>query len=174
MRTGLEAVVLKKAIFDTPMGELVAVADDEALYMLGFAGYSGLEEDMERIERRVGVTITPGSNAPIEQIQNELKDYFKGVLHTFKTAVRFLGTPFQIRVWQELRRIPYGKTCSYADLAKAIGKPTAFRAVAGANGANLFAIIIPCHRVINADGKIGGYASGIHRKQWLLDLENSK
>ncbi len=82
-----------------------------------------------------------------------------------------MGSPFQKQVWKALQQIPHGQTCSYADLAAAIGKPTACRAVANANGANQLAIVIPCHRVINSDGKLGGYGGGVSKKQWLIDHE---
>lgn len=83
-----------------------------------------------------------------------------------------IGTDFQKQVWQALQQIPFGQTCAYMDIARALGKPTAYRAVANANGANRLAIIIPCHRVINANGQLGGYASGLTRKAWLLKQEH--
>ncbi len=82
-----------------------------------------------------------------------------------------MGSPFQIKVWQELLRIPYGQTRSYTKQAETIGQPTAFRAVASANGANQIAIVIPCHRIINLDGNLGGYGGGIVRKKWLIEHE---
>jgi AraC family transcriptional regulator of adaptative response/methylated-DNA-[protein]-cysteine methyltransferase len=107
----------------------------------------------------------------ISSIENELTLYFNGKLNKFATTLFFLGLPFQKRVWEELQKIPYGETRSYSDLAKAVKKPTAFRAVAQANGANQFAIIIPCHRVINKNGDLGGYGGGIVRKEWLINHE---
>jgi AraC family transcriptional regulator of adaptative response/methylated-DNA-[protein]-cysteine methyltransferase len=97
--------------------------------------------------------------------------YFSGVNHEFITPLALLGSPFQVQVWEELIRIPKGETRSYAQLASAIGRPSAYRAVARANGANQIAIVIPCHRVINSSGELGGYGGGIKRKQWLLDHE---
>ena len=115
--------------------------------------------------------IIPGITAPIRTIERELSEYFEGVRQEFQTPLFFLGSPFQKRVWEELRKIPSGETRSYLDIATLIGKPTAFRAVANANGANQLAIVIPCHRVINTNGELGGYGGGIARKKWLIDLE---
>jgi AraC family transcriptional regulator of adaptative response/methylated-DNA-[protein]-cysteine methyltransferase len=97
--------------------------------------------------------------------------YFQGKLKEFKTPIALNGTPFQKQVWEELLKIPYGQTISYKDLAIAVGNPRGCRAVAQANGANNLAVIIPCHRVINHNGRIGGYGGGLDRKKWLLDLE---
>lgn len=130
-----------------------------------------LEREVERLRQRTKSAIIPGSTLPIESIKEELQRYFDGQLIEFKTSLCFLGSPFQKQVWETLRQIPPGETRSYADLAEAIGKPSACRAVANANGANQLAIIIPCHRVINSDGKIGGYGGGIGRKQRFIDHE---
>lgn len=92
-------------------------------------------------------------------------------LHSFTTLLRLLGTPFQKRVWQELLNIPYGETRSYSEIAVSVGRPAAYRAVAQANGANQLAIVVPCHRVINANGDLGGYGGGLSRKEWLLAHE---
>jgi O-6-methylguanine DNA methyltransferase len=119
---------------------------------------------------RLEISDTPSESLPL-LLQTELKAYFSGKLKRFKTPIQFVGTPFQMRVWQELENIPYGETRSYMEIAEAIGKPTAFRAVAQAIGANPLLLIVPCHRVINADGKLGGFSAGIHRKQWLLSHE---
>ena len=110
----------------------------------------------------------------IQMAQKELADYFAGVPTDFAALpLDPHGTPFQIRVWQELRRIPYGSTISYAELARRAGKPKAFRAVGQANAVNPLPLIIPCHRVINADGSLGGYSSGAERKSWLLRHEGA-
>lgn len=137
---------------------MIASGDDHALYLLEFATSSN---------------IPSGRTRPLELIEEELKLYFEGRLKTFKTPLIFDGTPFQNSVWEKLKKIPYGKTWSYTDLAVAIGKPTACRAVAQANGANPFSIIVPCHRVINMNGSLGGYASGLERKTWLLSHEET-
>ena len=101
----------------------------------------------------------------------QLEEYFAGSRRTFAVDFALRGTPFQRRVWEELCRIPYGETISYAELARRIGRPTAVRAVGLANGANPIAIVVPCHRVIGANGTLTGYGGGLPTKRYLLDLE---
>lgn len=105
-------------------------------------------------------------------IDSELKSYFQGTLQQFKTPIKTLGSPFQEQVWDALNEIPYGETQSYSNLANSVGKPKAYRAVAKANGANQLCLIIPCHRVINHNGDLGGYGGGLTRKKWLIEHEN--
>ncbi|MBM3184336.1 MAG: methylated-DNA--[protein]-cysteine S-methyltransferase [Chlamydiae bacterium] len=147
----------KSAEFETPIGSMVAIGDDEFLYFLGFINSEFQGE--------------PGTSSTTLSIQKELEQYFLGKLSSFQTPLFLEGTPFQKRVWEELRKIPFGETQSYADIACAIGKKTAYRAVARANSMNRLAILVPCHRVINTGGALGGYASGIERKKWLLKHE---
>lgn len=163
--------ILKAAWLDTKLGSMIAIADDNALYLLEFVDRRGLESEVERLRKRVKSAIIPGETQPIRSIRKELSRYFDGKLDEFKTPLCYIGSPFQKRVWEALRKIPFGKTQSYADLAKAVGQPSAFRAVARANGANQLAIVIPCHRVINKSGELGGYAGGLIRKQWLINHE---
>jgi methylated-DNA-[protein]-cysteine S-methyltransferase len=117
--------------------------------------------------------LTP-STMPTKAIQSCLKqldEYFKGKRKKFNLPLKIEGTPFQIRVWKELSKIPFGKVISYKELAQKVGKPKAFRAVGNANGKNKFPIILPCHRVIASDGTLGGYGLGLPRKKKLLDHE---
>ena len=107
-------------------------------------------------------------------IDRELRRYFKGELRNFETPLVAPGTDFQQQVWAALQDIPYGTTCSYEDIAKAIGNPKAVRAVGRANGDNRLLIIIPCHRVVRADGSLGGYGGELWRKQFLLELEGAE
>lgn len=111
------------------------------------------------------------SNALCLNVAEQLDAYFRGERKQFDLPLDALGTPFQKSVWQGLIKIPYGVTASYGDIAKMLGKPTASRAVGGANGKNPIWIIVPCHRVIGANGTLTGYAGGIKRKKWLLDHE---
>jgi methylated-DNA-[protein]-cysteine S-methyltransferase len=111
------------------------------------------------------------ADEPFHAIRQQLNEYFAGQRQEFDLPLKLAGTPFQQRVWQELVRIPFGKTITYAQLAQRVGKPTAFRAVGSANGRNPISIIVPCHRVIGADGTLTGYGGGVDRKQWLLDWE---
>jgi AraC family transcriptional regulator, regulatory protein of adaptative response / methylated-DNA-[protein]-cysteine methyltransferase len=150
---------------------MLAIADEKALYILEFVERRGLEQEIEQLKNKIHAEIIPGNTAPIRSIIKELKAYFAGQLQDFKTPLHILGSHFQQAVWQELIKIPYGETRSYAEQARAINKPTAYRAVANANGANQLAIIIPCHRIINSNGKLGGYGGGIMRKKWLIEHE---
>lgn len=163
--------VLKSSWIDTPLGPMLAIADDQALYLIEFVDRRGLEIEIERLKKRIKLPIVPGKSGPIKQIENELEKYFAGKIQEFQTPLFLLGSLFQKRVWEELKKIPRGETRSYAEIARTIGKPSAFRAVALANGANQFAIVIPCHRVINSNGDLGGYSGGIKRKEWLLKHE---
>ena len=115
----------------------------------------------------------PGSHKHLELLQVELEGYFAGSLRSFSVPLTYPGTPFQRRVWEQLLAIPYGETRSYQELAIAVGKPKAVRAVGRANGLNRISILIPCHRVINKDSRLGGYGGGLGRKQYLLNLEQA-
>ncbi len=169
--TKKQAQVLKASWLDTPLGPMVAIASDDALYLLEFVDRRGLEREVERLRQRTKSVIIPGTTTPIVSIEQELKAWFDGTLRVFKTPLFLLGSPFQQSVWEALCRIPYGETRSYLEQAAAIEKPSACRAVANANGANQLAIVIPCHRIINSNGDLGGYGGGIARKQWLIDHE---
>jgi len=168
--------ILKASWLDTRLGPMIAISDDDALYLLEFVDRRGLEREVDRLRQKTRSAIIPGSTQPIELIERELSLYFDGRLKEFKTPIFFLGSLFQKQVWENLRKIPYGETCSYSDLSKLMGQTSAFRAVAQANGANQCAMIIPCHRIINANGDLGGYGGGLVRKKWLIDHErrNSK
>lgn len=166
-----ETAVLKAAWLDTQLGPMIAVADENTLYMLEFVDRRGLEREVERLREKTKSAIVPGSTEAIESIKTELQQYFEGNLTTFKTPLAYLGTPFQQTVWDKLQDIPFGQTQSYSELAATIGKPSAVRAVAQANGANQIAIVIPCHRVIGAGGELRGYGGGLTRKEWLIQHE---
>lgn len=163
--------ILKSAWLDTPLGPMVAIASDDALHLLEFTDRRGFERKVERLGQRTKSVIIPGTTAAIASIDQELKAWFDGTLKVFKTPLFILGSTFQKSVWAALCCIPYGQTRSYLDQAAAIERPSACRAVANANGANQLAIVIPCHRVINSNGDLGGYGGGIARKQWLIDHE---
>lgn len=157
---------LKCAWIETILGPMMAIADEKALYLLEFGDRKNLEREIEKMKQNF--VIVEGRTDPIHSIEIELKMYFAGSLKDFKTPLFIGGTPFQKLVWNELQKIPNGETRSYSEIAKALNKPTAFRAVAMANSSNQLAILVPCHRVINANGDIGGYAGGINKKEWLL------
>jgi AraC family transcriptional regulator, regulatory protein of adaptative response / methylated-DNA-[protein]-cysteine methyltransferase len=159
------------AWLDTPLGPMTAIGDENALHLLEYADRRGLERQLERLRVRARAGIVPGRTAPIAQIEAELAAYFAGSSMQFETPLARLGSPFENAVWDVLLTIPPGQTRSYADIARAIGRPQAVRAAARANGANQLAIVIPCHRVISADGTLCGYGGGLARKRWLLDHE---
>jgi AraC family transcriptional regulator of adaptative response/methylated-DNA-[protein]-cysteine methyltransferase len=115
----------------------------------------------------------PGQHRYLDQVERELREYFAGTRRTFETPVALTGSDFQSRVWNALLAIPSGETCSYAALAKRIGRPQAVRAVGRANGENRLSIIVPCHRVIGADGAMVGFGGGLERKTWLLRHEGA-
>lgn len=166
--------VLKAVCFETPLGPMLSISDEVDLYLLEFVGTRHLEREVERLKKHTKAVIIEGSSRPIRSIMAEIESYFKGKLREFETPIKLAGTPFQQLVWQELMRTPYGQTRSYADQAKALGKQTAYRAVANANGVNKFAVVIPCHRIIGSDGGLGGYAGGIERKRKLLAHEKAR
>lgn len=163
--------VLYASWIDSPLGPMLAVANKEHLYLLEFVQRKGLEREIERMRLKTKSIILPGAPEPIKSIKEELQLYFSGKLKIFKTPIYIYGTDFQKKAWEALMKIPYGTTRSYKEQAAIIGKASAFRAVANANGSNQLAIIIPCHRIINSDGNLGGYGGGLHRKKWLLDFE---
>ncbi|ACE05724.1 hypothetical protein Aasi_0286 [Candidatus Amoebophilus asiaticus 5a2] len=163
--------VLKSSWIDTPLGPMLAITDEEFLYLLEFVDQHNLERKLERLRSNLRAVIVPGRTQLTQQIESELNKYFEGSLKEFKIPIYLLGSSFQQLVWSKLMTIPYGQTRSYGEQAKALGKETAYRAVASANGTNKIAIVIPCHRIINNNGKLGGYSGGIHRKKWLIDHE---
>lgn len=166
--------VLRAHWLDTQLGSMLAIADDELLYLLEFVDRRGLEREIERLRERTKSIIIPGRTAPIDSIEKELNLYFEGKLMKFQTRLFLLGTPFQKQVWEKLLEIPYGETRSYSELAQSIENPSAFRAVARANGTNQLAVIIPCHRVINSNGELAGYGGGVARKKWLINHEKDR
>jgi AraC family transcriptional regulator, regulatory protein of adaptative response / methylated-DNA-[protein]-cysteine methyltransferase len=167
------APLLQVTRIPTPLGPMVAAASDEALFLLEFADRRGLPRQLGTLRKRLGCVFAPGDNAVLAQTAEQVDLYFRGEAGTPDIPLDAPGTPFQETVWAALREIPYGATASYAELAGAIGKPSAGRAVARANGANRIAIAIPCHRVIGSDGKLTGYGGGLWRKTRLLALEKS-
>lgn len=170
---GDEKVTLKIVMFDTLLGPMIAIGDDNALFLLDFIDRRDLEHNIKKLKKTTKAAIIPGLTDPLVSIQKELADYFAGTITQFKTPLYLFGSTFQQRAWHALTAIPYGHTRSYLEQATAIGNPKAFRAVANANGANNLAIIIPCHRIINTNGKLGGYGGGVDKKQWLLNHEKT-
>lgn len=161
------------AMLDSPLGRLLAAATEDGICLLEYTDRRMLERNLATMRRRFAAAVVPGAHPWLQQLSHELRAYFDGRSTEFTVPVAPRGTPFQERVWQELRRIPHGTTISYEELAAHIGQPTAVRAVANANGQNRINILIPCHRVIGKNGDLTGYGGGLWRKRQLLDLERS-
>lgn len=157
--------------FDTPIGEMIAVSNDLGICLLEFRDRKDIDAALKRIERDFGETIEAGHNPHLDLLTQELTAYFMGKRTEFSVNITTHGTAFQKEVWSALQTIPYGQTKTYGEIAKAIQNPNSVRAVGAANGNNRVAIIIPCHRVIGAYGKLTGYAGGLWRKEWLLKHE---
>jgi O-6-methylguanine DNA methyltransferase len=156
----------------TPLGEMLAVASPQGLCLLEFVGQGGVQRELAQVEAARGGPVQPGDSAVLAQTAHELAEYFAGRRQRFGVPLDLVGTPFQLSAWQALLAIPYGQTRSYAEQARAIGRPSATRAVAAANGQNKVSIIVPCHRVIGSDGSLTGFGGGLPRKHALLVLES--
>lgn len=156
---------------ETPLGPMFACADKSGICLLEFTDRKMLESEFKDLSRRLNATIIQGKNKYFDWLKRELKEYFNGDRKEFTVPLYTPGSEFQVKVWDQLKTIPYGETRSYKEQATAIGKPEAVRAVANANGMNRIAILIPCHRVIGSDGKLTGYGGGVWRKKYLIDLE---
>ncbi len=159
---------LYKSTIKTPLGDMIAISGEENLLLLEFSDSKKLAKKLDSL----GSNFIDKISHPIKSIREELNLYFKGEMKIFNTPMKIIGTDFRKKTWKELLKIPYGKTISYANQANSMKMPKAFRAVANANGANCFPIIIPCHRVIASDGKLGGYSGGLERKKWLINFES--
>jgi AraC family transcriptional regulator of adaptative response/methylated-DNA-[protein]-cysteine methyltransferase len=156
---------------ETPLGTMLALADDRGLRLLEFVDRRGLERELARLPRRLKCAVVPGNNATLDAAARQLDEYFAGTRLQFDLPLAPVGSEFQRRVWAELQRIAPGRTRSYAEMAARLGIPKGPRAIGRANGSNMLALVIPCHRVINADGSLCGYAGGLWRKQRLLEHE---
>lgn len=150
---------------ESPLGRMIVRGDGHfvtGLFMPKHKGWHGVDDEWQQ------------ADAPFAALREQLAQYFAGERQQFDIPYKLIGTPFQQRVWQELVKIPFGTTITYAELARRVGNPTASRAVGNANGRNPLSIIVPCHRVIGADGKLTGFAGGLEKKEWLLAWELSQ
>jgi AraC family transcriptional regulator of adaptative response/methylated-DNA-[protein]-cysteine methyltransferase len=159
---------------ESPLGPLLAGATDEGVCLLEFSDRRALESQIATLRKQFDRALVPGQHDYLDQLKDELAEYFAGTRTAFTVPLVYPGSPFQRAVWGQLLRIPYGETRSYEDIARAVGNADAPRAVGRANGQNRVAIVIPCHRVVNKGGKLGGYGGGLWRKQFLLDLEQGR
>jgi AraC family transcriptional regulator of adaptative response/methylated-DNA-[protein]-cysteine methyltransferase len=157
----------------SPLGPLVAGATSGGVCLLEYSDRRMLEAEFATLGKLFDAKPVPGTNQHLERLHGELEGYFAGTLRAFTVPLVYPGTSFQRRVWEQLLAIPYGETRSYQEVAAALDDLKAVRAVGRANGLNRIAIVIPCHRVVNKNGELGGYGGGLHRKRYLLDLERS-
>jgi AraC family transcriptional regulator of adaptative response/methylated-DNA-[protein]-cysteine methyltransferase len=158
---------------ETPLGTMLAGADENGICLLEFTDRKMLAEGLKKLSKHLNANLLPGENKWFEILKQQLGEYFEGKRKTFSIPISSPGTDFQQSVWKVLQTIPYGSTYSYKQQAVALMKPESVRAVANANGLNRIAIIIPCHRVIGEDGNLAGYGGGVWRKKWLLDFEKA-
>lgn len=163
--------VLRADWIETPLGALIAVSSQSALHLLEFPERRALPAELAALRKDAKGSLGFGRFAPTDRIEREMADFMSGSSDRFATPIRPLGTPFSQNVWRALRLVPAGQTRSYSQLARDMGRPEATRAVARANGANPIAIVIPCHRVLGADGSLTGYGGGLWRKQKLIEME---
>jgi O-6-methylguanine DNA methyltransferase len=170
-----KAPTLHWSNISSPRGDCIVMATEKGVCWTGTPG-APVDDGLFWVNRwqRVGRVVFGEEIAPLQQAADELRRYFAGERVQFSCTLDMHGTPFQLLVWEHLRLIPYGETCRYVDIARAIGHPTASRAVGAANGANPVAIIVPCHRVIGSNGSLTGYGGGLSTKAWLLELEGVK
>ncbi len=162
---------LRAEWLDTPLGPMIVICSEEAVYLTEFTVRKNLTGQFEKLLKVYDRPILPGRTTVTDKVETQIRAYFEGNLQSFDLPLHPTGTDFQRKVWDALCDIPFGQTRSYGELAVAIGNEKAFRAVASSNAKNGLAIIIPCHRVINTGGQLGGYAGGLDKKQWLLDHE---
>ena len=175
-----DKALLTATWIETPLGPMLAIAGDGGLELLEFVDRRALETELRELRRTLPSTraarsgqaaIVPGDHPILCRAAAQLREYFAGTRRAFDLPLTQRGSAFQLAAWQALCEIPYGETRSYTDMARHVGSPGAVRAIGRVNGQNQIAIVVPCHRVIRADGSLCGYGGGRWRKQWLLDHE---
>lgn len=155
------------------IGPLLVASTSDGICLLEFTERRMLDRQFARLRNYFKCAIVPGENNHITTLKGELDEYFNGKRKIFSVPLIYPGSPFEEKVWNQLLTIPFGTTVSYEEIAKSIGSPKSSRAVGRANGCNRIAIVIPCHRVINKSGELGGYGGGLWRKKKLLELEKN-
>jgi len=155
----------------SPLGDMICGTTENGICFLEWHDRGGVDKILARVEKRYQFNLQEGDHFLLQSMEDELREYFTGDTQSFATPLDLKGTPFEMRIWKELQKLPYGTTSTYHRIAKLIGNPTASRAVARGNGANYLSIIIPCHRVIGADGSLTGFGGKLWRKKYLLELE---
>ena len=168
-KTGIN--LLYAYFISTPIGQMISLSDDNYLYLLEFSDRRGLEREIERLRISQNFRIIPGKNKVNQQVEVQIQAYFRKELTEFNLPIFQKGTEFQKQVWVILESIPLGDVWTYKDIAEKLGNKDKVRAVGNANGCNQLAIVVPCHRVVKTNGELGGYAGGLERKNYLLNLE---
>lgn len=168
----IQTTITSTAHIETPLGSMIAYASRNGICLLAFDDLKNIANQMASLSSLAIMDIGNESNPHIDLLREELVAYFDGSLTRFSVSLDFIGTDFQKKVWNQLLTIPYGSTVSYLQQARAMGVESAVRAVANANGANKIGIVVPCHRVIGTNKTLTGYAGGLERKRYLLDLES--
>lgn len=156
---------------ETDLGPMVAAATEKGICMFEFADYKLIDLELRQLEKEFKAPLVPGDNPHFDTLRKQLHEYFKGERRVFDIPLDLVGTEFQKKVWLSLLQIPYGSTTTYGKQAELLGMPSSVRAVANANGKNKISILLPCHRVIGANGSLTGYGGGIERKKKLLAFE---
>ncbi len=155
----------------TPLGKIFVASTNKGICMLTFYNETTIQKQIDQLKKFFDADIMSAHNAHFDTLKKELDEYFAGQREVFEVPLQLVGTPFQQKVWKILMAIPYGNTLSYQEQAGLINNPKAVRAVANANARNMIVILIPCHRVIGKNGKLSGYAGGVDKKEFLLNLE---
>ena len=169
MRPGASPMWLQS--YQSPAGALLLAVHDDQLCLCDWANRARRLQVDRRLERACSARLTEGGHPLLDRVREQLDEYFLGERKAFDIPLKTAGTPFQNAVWKALAEIPYGEVRSYLQLSTSLGRPSAVRAVASANGANALSIFLPCHRVIGSHGKLVGYAGGLDTKKRLLALE---
>lgn len=159
--------MIRHMVFDSPLGLFTAVEHDAGLAAVYMA-----EHKRRPALETFGDAVFPSASRVLDATAEQLGEYFAGVRRSFSLPLAPVGSEFQHRVWAALREIPYGELRTYGQLAASLGDPSMAQAVGAANGRNPISIVVPCHRVVGSDGSLTGYAGGLERKQFLLELEN--
>jgi AraC family transcriptional regulator, regulatory protein of adaptative response / methylated-DNA-[protein]-cysteine methyltransferase len=166
-----DKALLTATWIESPLGPMLAIAGDAGLELLEFVDRRALETELRALRAKLGSAIVPGDHPVLAQTAIQMREYFAGTRREFDIPLHQRGSAFQLAAWRALCEIPYGETRSYTDMARRVGSPGAVRAIGRVNGQNQIAIVVPCHRVIRADGTLCGYGGGKWRKQWLLEHE---
>lgn len=159
--------------FDTKIGSMLGIFDDNYLYFLGFIESKNLIKEIKLLIKKLSASLTFGTSKISKELDKQLRLYFLNKLKVFDIPFKLTGTNFQIKVWNQLVKVQYGKVLSYKEIAKLLKMPKAYRAIANANGSNKICLIIPCHRVIRENGSLGGYSAGDKKKIYLINLEKN-